>query len=126
MTQQPNESGSASSSGPSRGTQKRPPLPKLTDEQRREAYSKSLELRRKRAELKEHVRHLGWPGLVEWIWHEPEAQGMTVRDLLLAIPRVGPKKADSLLSQSKIPANRKVQGCRSRQTERLFALLKEL
>jgi hypothetical protein len=100
-----------------------PTPPALTDEQRRAAYEKALELRRARALIKEDISNGG----VSWLWltwrMDKAALGMKVYDLLIALPNVGPKTARQLLKTAGIPEKNTVRACGPRQAERLFHLL---
>lgn len=107
-----------------------PTPPRLTNEQRRAAYEKALELRRQRAELK---RWLAGEGAgPEWrvnrladAFTEDRAQGMKVYDLLVSLPGIGRTKALKLLSEAgfKHPEKTTVRATGPRQRERLFELL---
>jgi len=101
-----------------------PTPPVLSQEQRRAAYEKALELRRQRAALKqylsirEHRLSVGW--------ELEAARGMKVYDLLTALNGIGPKTARALLEKAGIPERNTVRACGPRQTEKLFDLLRQL
>ena len=96
-------------------------VPQLTDEQRREAHQRSLELRRERSSLKRTLGHNDVSFGAAWLCSC--AQGMKVYDLLMALPGIGTRKALALLQQAGIPSHNTVRACGPKQTERLFALL---
>jgi hypothetical protein len=110
-----------------------PTPPALTDEQRRAAYEKALELRRLRASIKDWVRapipnsSADGPALavdrLQLAFDFPAVQGMKVYDLLTALPNVGPKTARAWLKTAGIPEKNTVRACGPRQVERLFHLL---
>lgn len=112
-----------------------PTPPELSRQKRLEGHAKSLELRRDRRELKRHLSKSTSPHatLLSVAFDFDIAQGMKVYDLLLALPYIGPKKADALLLAAGIvggakgheyPDRRKtVRACGPKQRERLFGLL---
>lgn len=100
-----------------------PTPPPLSDEQRRAAYEKALELRRERAAMKRDIKTLGVGHFWACMNHAVEAQGMKVYDLLTALPGVGPKTAKTWLEKAGIPEKNTVRACGPKQTERLFGLL---
>lgn len=98
--------------------------PALTDAQRHDAARRSLEVRRSRAALKAALAQgRFWPSTV---WGFPDAQGMKVYTLLLAIPGIGQAKAQRMMQEAGIPADSTVRGCGPVQTAALFATLHEL
>jgi hypothetical protein len=101
-----------------------PTPPALTDEQRRDAYDRSLALRRARAEVKDGLAQSDVPAeFLAWVWDKEPVQGMQVVDLLTAMRGTGPLKAARLLSAAKIKPNRKVRGVGPRQRDALFEML---
>lgn len=109
-----------------------PTPPDLSRQARLEGQRKSLEIRRERAKFKlllSSASPILRPALLECAL-DPDnvnhpAQGMKVRQLLLALPYVGPKKADEMLDRAGIPRDNTVRACGPKQRERLFALLAE-
>lgn len=102
-----------------------PTPPALTTEQRRQAWQRSLELRRFRAIIKEDIANGG----LDWFklaWTYEQAQGMKVYDLLVSLPGVGHRTAVRLLAEAKIPEKNTVRGCGPKQRERLFAALEDM
>lgn len=101
-----------------------PTPPALTNEQRRQAYEKALQLRRLRKALKQE---LGAGGELTFgqVWIHQAAQGMKVLDLLAALPRMGKPSALKLMEQAgfKHPEKTTVRATGPRQREKLFELL---
>lgn len=93
-------------------------LPTLTDEQRRHNLELAMKVRKERAELKRQLK-AGQVSLVEALDDEC-AQRMYVRQLLAALPNIGPKRANVAMARVFIPANRHVQSLGSRERERLI------
>jgi hypothetical protein len=100
-------------------------IPELTAEQRREAHAKSLAVRQARAQTKRLLAAGSWT-LAAVFELRPEAQGMKVIDLLMALPGIGMRKSLALLQQAGIPSHNTVRACGPKQTERLFELLANL
>lgn len=92
-------------------------VPTLTDQQRADARVKSLEVRRRRAAVKQLLRD-GY-SLQRAVTH-PDGRGMRVLSLLMAIPGVGRATAERLMSAAGIPAGHTVARCGPRQLERLI------
>lgn len=98
-----------------------PTPPALTDDQRRQAYDRSLALRRARAEVKKTLSEIDRPAeFLAYVWESEPVQGMQVVDLLTAMRYVGRTKARRLLEKAGIKLNRCVRGVGPRQRERLF------
>lgn len=104
-----------------------PTAPVLTPEMRIEAHARSLELRRERAHIKGWIAELPTDvrRFKRAFMHFPEAQGMKVVDLLMALPGVGATKAARLLEAAGIPEKNTVRACGPKQKERLFALIQK-
>lgn len=101
-----------------------PTPPVLTDEQRRTAYTRSLQLRRARAEVKAGLLEAEHPAeFLAYVWDKEPVQGMLVVDLLTAMRGFGLLRAMRTLDRASIKANRKVRGVGARQKDRLFTLL---
>lgn len=100
---------------------KSPPV--LSPESRKLAFQKSLELRQDRKLVKAMLN--GNAMAIGFAWSLDVAKGMKVIDLLMALPAIGKTKAERLLEEAGIPIKNTVRACGPRQTERLFALLKE-
>ncbi|WP_181997334.1 integration host factor, actinobacterial type [Corynebacterium diphtheriae] len=97
-------------------------LPKLTDEQRKEALAKAAEARKARAELKEQLKRsditlkevLDKASLDEII-------GKTkVSALLESLPKVGKVKAKEIMEELEIAQTRRLRGLGDRQRRALL------
>lgn len=115
-----------------------PTPPRLSEEQRRQAYQKSLHLRRERAAMKAALadgsarldqvipRDPKTPGL----WHTSTA-GMKVYDLLVSLPGIGRNRALKILWEAGIikdgnPNEKQtVRACGPKQRARLFAAIEK-
>lgn len=107
-------------------------LPTLTQDDRKLAYQRSLELRQARADLK---RWISEPvpadscdsnaSRFRAAFYFRAGEGMRVYTLLTALPYVGQRKALKLLEQAGIDPKRTVRACGPRQRERLFRILAE-
>jgi hypothetical protein len=92
-------------------------------EQRMEALDRANHIRGSRAQLKRDVRagrsrasdHLRDPG--EWL------EMMHVRDLLLAVPKLGRVKVNRVMARFRIAPGKTVGGLSPRQREDLLAFL---
>lgn len=97
-------------------------LPKLTDEQRKEALAKAAEARKARAELKEKLKH-GGTNLKEVLdqAQSDEIIGKTkVSALLEAMPKVGKVKAKEIMDELEIAQTRRLRGLGDRQRRALL------
>lgn len=97
-------------------------LPKLTDEQRKEALAKAAEARKARAELKEKLKR-GGTNLKEVIdqAQSDEIIGKTkVSALLEAMPKVGKVKAKEIMEELEIAQTRRLRGLGDRQRRALL------
>lgn len=93
-------------------------MPELDQEKRRAGREASLDLRRKRAALKDNLRR----GRITFVqaFDSPEAQGMKLLDLLTSIPRVGPVKAAKLMGYAGINTRNTVSKVGHKQREALL------
>lgn len=98
--------------------------PELSTEQRQEAYQRSLELRQQRAAVKAFLTREASYQAFMYTLTLPVVQGMKVRSLLMALPAVGTKRANSILKLSGLAADKTVRSCGDRQLERLLAQVK--
>lgn len=101
--------------------------PTLTNDQRRQGAAKSLATRQLRREVKATLGYAergARASALRWAFQEAAAQGMRVRSLLLALPHVGPKRADAMLTKAGIDPSRTVARIGPKQRERLLALLR--
>lgn len=97
-------------------------LPKLTDEQRKEALAKAAEARKARAELKEKLKR-GDLTLKEVLAkaQADEIIGKTkVSALLEALPKVGKVKAKEIMEELEIAPTRRLRGLGDRQRAALL------
>ncbi|WKD61297.1 hypothetical protein CCICO_06350 [Corynebacterium ciconiae DSM 44920] len=97
-------------------------LPKLTDEQRKEALAKAAEARKARAELKEKLKR-GGTNLKEVLdqAQDNEIIGKTkVSALLEAMPKVGKVKAKEIMEDLEIAQTRRLRGLGDRQRRALL------
>lgn len=97
-------------------------LPKLTDEQRKEALAKAAEARKARAELKEKLKR-GGTNLKEVLdqAQTDEIIGKTkVSALLEAMPKVGKVKAKEIMEELEIAQTRRLRGLGDRQRKALL------
>lgn len=97
-------------------------LPKLTDEQRKQALAKAAEARKARAELKENLKR-GGTNLKEVLdqAQTDEIIGKTkVSALLEALPKVGKVKAKEIMEELEIAQTRRLRGLGDRQRRALL------
>ena len=97
-------------------------LPKLTDEQRKEALAKAAEARKARAELKEQLKR-GDISLKEVLAKasSDEIIGKTkVSALLESLPKVGKVKAKEIMDELEIAQTRRLRGLGDRQRRALL------
>ena len=96
-------------------------LPLLDNDQRTAGYEASLRLRRAQADLKSALKY----GAVDFgtAWFSETAQGMKVYQLLKAMPRMGPRRAASVMKLAGIPADRRVRGVGPVQFSKLLKYL---
>lgn len=97
-------------------------LPKLTDEQRKEALAKAAEARKARAELKEQLKR-GDISLKEVLAKAStdEIIGKTkVSALLESLPKVGKVKAKEIMDELEIAQTRRLRGLGDRQRRALL------
>lgn len=89
-----------------------PAIPELTTEQRRRASGKAVEARARRA-LKDGTVRLS--EFLEAAEHDEALARMRIRELLLALPRVGTTTAQAVLDDVRITESRRVRGLSGRQ-----------
>ena len=96
-------------------------LPTISPEQRAEALASALETRKARAAALDQVRK-GTVTLAEVLGDEDTPlRRAYVRQVLLALPGVGPVAADRAIEEIIILPNRRIQGLGSKQREALLA-----
>lgn len=101
-------------------------IPELTDEQRRAALDKAMELRKERARIREEIK-AGELTMGSILGARSNAdnealQGMRVSSLLTAFPNVGLKRMQEIMRKCGISASRRVRGLGEHQRERLLSL----
>jgi guanylate kinase len=96
----------------------------LAQQQRLESLAHANTVRHARAQLKRDLA--GGSGELAEILEDSSAwtQNMTVRVLLLALPGIGPTKADRVLNSCRIPHSKTVAGLSGRQEAALFTLFR--
>ena len=96
----------------------------LTQQLRLESLAHANTVRYARAQLKRDLAG-GSVELAEILEDSPVwTQNMKVRVLLLAVPGIGPTKADRALTSCQIPHSKTVAGLSGRQEAALFALFR--
>lgn len=97
-------------------------LPTMTPEQREQALAAAKIARSQRAAALEEVRKGALP-VADVLTSPGPLQRAKVRQVLLAVPGIGPVKADSLMTAARIDPKRRVGGLGSVQRTRLAELL---
>lgn len=87
-------------------------LPKLTDEQRKEALEKATAARRRRAEVKASLknRELSLDEVFKLAEEDEAVAKMRVQALLESLPRVGVHRARALMEEIGIADSRRIRG----------------
>lgn len=94
-------------------------IPNRTIEQRREALTRANEIRTSRAQLKRDIR-AGIVSPLDVLATPPEfVESMKVWDLLLAVPKIGPGKADRALRRTQASPSKTIGGLTLRQRSEL-------
>jgi len=103
-------------------------LPELSDEQRRAAAAAALAARRRRAEVKRQLAagDVALGEVLNLAQEDPALAKMRVSDLLAAMPRIGPIRAQVIMEQSDIAATRRVRGLGERQRHTLLAYFERM
>lgn len=103
------------------------PLPAITPEQRQAALAKAAESRKARssalAPVKDGSTKIAEVLAAAFADEEHPLSGARVRSVLLAVPGIGPVKAEGIMTSAGITAKRRVGGLGSRQREALTAAL---
>ena len=98
-------------------------LPKLSQEEKKNALAKAQEMRRARSQMRERLKK-GDLDLNEVLKADDEVTArMRVAYLLRSLPRVGKVKAQRIMEEIGIDEKRRVQGLGKRQREALMARL---
>lgn len=99
--------------------------PRLTGEQRAAARTTALAARQARAAARAELKS-GRLSLIEFLQlaqGDPQLASMRVRDLLTALPGIGPARASQLLAEIRIAESRRIQGLGPKQRVALLARL---
>ena len=100
-----------------------PPI--LTDDDRARARERAVAARRTRADLKDRLRagELGLTGIVELAHQDTDlgqaASRLRISDVLLALPRVGQARADTILVRAGVSGQRRLRALGPQQVDRL-------
>jgi guanylate kinase len=104
-------------------TQRSPKTPARSLEQRLHALARANQVRYQRAQLKRELA-AGARQLAPLLANPPAyAQTATVRDLMLAVPGIGPARANRALVRCRIAEGKTIAGLSSRQRGELIELL---
>ncbi|CAB0800300.1 integration host factor [Corynebacterium diphtheriae] len=97
-------------------------LPKLTDEQRKEALAKAAEARKARAELKEQLKRsdITLKEVLDKASSDEIIGKTKVSALLEALPKVGKVKAKEIMEELEIAQTRRLRGLGDRQRRALL------
>lgn len=99
-------------------------LPQLSDEERRQALRKAVEMRTRRARIRDQLKRgeISFEAVLGQV--DDEAVGrMRVHYLLTSLPQVGKVTANRIMEELGIPSNRRVQGLGKRQKAELVERL---
>ncbi len=98
-------------------------IPPLSDEQRQQARHAATEARRRRAEVKQHLRtgERTLADVLEQAENDDVIAHAKVIDVLKALPRVGSVRAGKVMGRLDIAANRRLRGLGKHQTAALIA-----
>lgn len=99
-----------------------PQPPSLSPEQRQAALAKAAEVRRERAELKDHLKsgRMSLKDLLSKADSDETAGKMKVLSALEALPGTGKVKARRLMEQVGISESRRLKGLGAKQREALL------
>ncbi|MDO4243568.1 MAG: integration host factor, actinobacterial type [Actinomyces sp.] len=100
-----------------------PVVPALTAGQRREGSRRAVAARARRARVRRDLKagRVTLAEVLETAGDDPALERMRVRDLLLALPRVGPTTANRVLDETGIADSRRLRGLSERQRGELLA-----
>lgn len=99
--------------------------PNRTLDQRMAALQRANAIRVVRARLKESLNARTASALTVLVDPAPELATMKVRDLLIALPQWGARKADRFMVACRISHIKTIGGLSDRQREEISALLRE-
>lgn len=97
-------------------------LPPLTEQERRAAAEAALVARRRRAAVKKDLSagSIGLSQVFEMGRNDPAVAKMRVSDLLAAMPRIGPVRAQAIMERAEIATSRRLRGLGERQRQVLL------
>ncbi len=100
-------------------------VPSRTDAQRAEALQRALEARRERARLRAALREgtVTAVQVIEGAAENPTWASLRVVWLLESLPRIGPVRAERIMTSLAIASSRRIQGLGDRQRAGLIAAL---
>lgn len=98
-------------------------LPELSAEDRAAAADAALAARRRRAEIKADLAsgRLSLADVLDTADSDPAVAKLRVSDLLSALPRIGPVRAEAIMGTLGIASTRRVRGLGERQRRALLA-----
>jgi guanylate kinase len=99
--------------------------PSLSSEQRSAASAKAVANRRRRAEVKAHLRsgHLSWHDLIALAHVDEVVAALRVQEALLCLPGVGPQRLHRFMKQANISPTRRLRGLGPHQIASLNEVL---
>lgn len=100
-------------------------VPVLTQEQRIAASAKGVEIRVRRAQVKQQLKekHITFPQLLEVSGKDDIIAGMKVQSVLESLPAIGKVKAAHLMDSCGIASSRRLKGLGAHQTKALLNAL---
>ena len=101
--------------------------PTLSNEQRSAASAKAVANRRRRAEVKDQIRsgELTWSDLLKLAESDDVVAAIQVREALMALPGVGPRRVERYMAHAKVSQTRRLRGLGERQLELLAEVLNQ-
>lgn len=103
-------------------------LPELSADDRAAASAAALDARRRRAQLKGQLSRgeVGVADVLEVAESDRAIAKMRVVDLLEALPRIGPVRAQAIMEQLEIAPSRRLRGLGERQRRGLVELFERM
>ena len=101
------------------------PVPVLTQEQRIAASAKGVQIRVRRAEVKQQLKNqqITFPQLLEVSGKDDIIAGMKVQSVLESLPAIGKVKAAHLMDTCGIASSRRLKGLGANQVQALLGAL---
>lgn len=101
------------------------PPPSLSAEQRSAASARAVSNRRRRAEVKDQLRHgdLSWLQLVDLAHTDEVVAGLRVQEALLSMPGVGPRRLTRFMKEAGVSPSRRLRGLGRHQAAALTEIL---